>query len=90
MLGGHTLIVRELETAADVAAFQDGADGAYKLLVRCTFFEDGSPAFADENIDAIKHASKRKIVSLIAAVTRVNGFDIEENVKNSAAVPGSG
>ena len=89
-LGKNVLTVRELETAADVAAFQDGGDMAYKLLVRCTFDAEGASAFTDDDIPAIKRGSKVRLAGLIAAVIRVNGFDAEDNVKNSAAVPGSG
>ena len=89
-LGPHTLVVRELAAAADIAAFQDNADMTYKLIVRCTFDETGEPAFTDEDITALKAGSKLTLLPLITAVTRVNGFALEENVKNSAAAPGDG
>lgn len=89
-LGAHTLVVRELACAADIAAFQDNADMTYKLIVRCTFDEAGEPAFTDEDIPALKAGAKATLLPLIAAVTRVNGFAFEENVKNSAADPGAG
>ena len=88
--GGLTLIVRELATSADVTAFQDNADMTYKLVVRSTFDEAGEPAFSDEDIPALKAGAKFALLPLITAVTRVNGFALEKNVKNSAAAPGAG
>lgn len=87
-LGGHKLVVRELQSAADVAALADNQDLGYKLLVRCVFDEAGAPAFTDDDIPALKAGSKSRLAPLMAAVTRVNGFDSEANAKNSAAVQG--
>ena len=89
-LGGLTLIVRELACAADITAFQDNADMTYKLVVRSTFDEAGEPAFSDEDIPALKAGAKFALLPLINAVTRVNGFALKENIKNSAAAPGNG
>jgi len=89
-LGELTLVLRELQTASDVSEFKDDGDRAYKLLVLCAFHEDGTPAFSDDDIPALKAASKSKVGMLTGPLMRVNGFDIEENVKNSEADPSSG
>lgn len=86
-LGGHKLTVRELETAADVAAFQDNNDLQLKLVVRCVFDAEGRPVFTDEDIPALRGTSKTRFAPLLAAVNRVNGFDVEDGAKNSAAAP---
>ena len=89
-LGGHTLIVREIASAADVVVFQDNADMTYKLIVRCVFDEAGEAVFTDGDIARLKSGAKAKLLPLIQAVSRVNGYAIEENLKNSAAAPGDG
>ena len=86
-LGPHKLVVRELASAADLTDAPGGEDLAWLLLVRCTFAEDGSPAFTAGDIPALKAASKWKLGPLIAAVNRVNGFNVEAEAKNSDAVP---
>lgn len=86
-IGGLKLVVREMENAADVAGFEDGADYGYKLVVRCVFDEAGAPVFTDDDISALKGASRVKFLPVIAAVNRVNGIDVEGEVKNSAAAP---
>ena len=97
-LGGRVLVVKELATAADVASMRDNKDLDYKLVVRCVFLGEpgaepdswvaGPPAFAEDDIPALKAGAKTKLVPLLEAVNRVNGFDIEAEEKNSAAVPG--
>lgn len=89
-LGGQRLVARELESAADVEAFKDGVDFTYKLIVRCTFGEDGERAFSDEDIPALKKASNKKLGPLVKAVHRVNGLLVEDEVKNSEAGTGAG
>jgi len=86
-LAGKTLVARELASAADVAAFADNEDLAYKLLVRCVFTEAGEPVFTDEDIPALKASAKSRLAPATRAVNRVNGFDVEDSVKNSAAAP---
>lgn len=86
-LGGHTLTVRGLASAADVTAMQDNADLTYKLVVRCVFDAEGRPVFTDAHIPSLKGGAKAKLAPLIAAVCRVNGFDVEGDAKNSGAAP---
>lgn len=87
---GESLIVREMGTAADAQAFRDGKDATYKFIVRCVFDAEGNPVFTDEDIPALKRASKLKMAPIISAVNRVMGFDLEDDVKNSSAVPSAG
>lgn len=86
-LGSLVLVVREMASAADVAGMQDNVDLTYKLVVRCTFDEAGAAVFTDADIPALKAAGARQLMPLVAAVTRVNGFDVEADVKNSDAAP---
>jgi hypothetical protein len=86
-LGGKTLVVKELACAADVAAFSEPEDMVYKLLVRCAFDESGALVFTDADIPMLKAGARRAMLPLIEAVNRVNGFDLEANVKNSEAAP---
>lgn len=83
VLAGQTLTVRELETAADVTAFQDQSDTLYKLLVRSTFDADGNAVFTDADIPALKKSGSRKILPLMEAVARVNGMNTADNEKKS-------
>lgn len=91
---GVKVVIRELDTAADLSAAPDPSDAAYWLLVRCAFYEDGTPVFAEADIEVLRSkkgkASTRKIAPLLRAVNRVNGLDLEDEVKNSVAGPGTG
>ena len=87
-LGGRALVVRELSSAGDTEPMRDGVDVAWKVLVRCTFLESGESAFSDEDIPALKASSASKLGVLINAVNRVNGLNVEEEVKNSEAAQG--
>lgn len=84
---GQKLLVRELETAADVAAFQQAEDLQLKLVVRCVFDLQGAPVFTDEDIPELRRTSKKRFAPLLAAVNRVNGFDVDDSTKNSEAAP---
>lgn len=84
---GREIVVRELDGAADVAAFEDDTDLKWKLLVRCAFDLDGKALFTDSDIHDLKAASRIKLRSLVEAVNRVNGFAVEDEAKNSAAAP---
>lgn len=89
--GGVKLVVRELGTAADGLAFKTSGDTEQKFIVRCVFIDEtGEPAFSDEDIPALKLASRLKMLPVIEAVNRVMGFDLAEEVKNSAAAPSAG
>jgi hypothetical protein len=90
-LGGRTLVVRELVAAADVAAFADSEDVNFKMLVRCVYEEDGSTlAFSDDDIPTLKRAARIRLLPLLEASVRVNGFDVGDREKNSGAGPGAG
>jgi hypothetical protein len=84
-LGGVTFHVKEMNGTVNTEALADGIDTTWKILVRCVFKEDGVQAFSDEDIPRLKASSKPKLVPLVNAVNRVNGFLVEEEVKNSAA-----
>lgn len=94
--GGRALVVRELAAAADMVGFASVEGGEVKLsddfnfllITRCTFNEDGTPAFTTEDVPALKSASRKKLKPLLDAVNRVNGLDAETEVKNSAAARG--
>lgn len=87
---GHTLVVRELASAADVIGIENDDSLTYSFVVKCTFDEAGEPLFTDEDIPRLKACAKAKLLPIIKAVSRVNGFWVKENVKNSEAAPGSG
>ena len=90
VIGGITLVAREMATAADVEAMQDNKDLGMKMLVRCVFDESGKAVFTDEDIPALKASAKVKLAPLVAAVNRVNGFAVEAEAKNSEAGPAAG
>lgn len=87
---GLVLVVRQLPTAADTEALRDGVDSLYKFMVRCTFDEAGAPVFSDDDIPALKATAKAVMAPLIKAVADVNGFNVEEQEKNSEASPAGG
>ena len=86
---GREVTVRELDAAADVSAFGDNQDLSWKLLTRCVFDAGGKPLFEDADIAELKRGSRRRLRPLIEAVSRVNGFDLETEEKNSDAAPAS-
>ena len=87
--GGVKVVVRELATAEDLADFADQGEALYALVVRCTFDEAGKKhMFVDADIPQLKTGSKMKLMPLIEAVNRVNGQDLEGEIKNSEAVHG--
>lgn len=83
VLAGRTLVVREMDVAADVTAFQDQADTVFKLITRCVFDADGKPVFQDSDIPALKKSASRKLMPVVEAVMRVNGMDAADNEKKS-------
>jgi hypothetical protein len=89
-LGGVTLTVKELPSAADIMAFHDGQDHTFKLLVRCVFLPDGNQAFTDDDIPVLKAAPRMKFWPLMLKVQEVNGQSVERDQGNSEAVPSSG
>lgn len=86
-MGGEVYTVRTMPDDADPIT----ADGEeiYQFLVRCTFGPDG-PAFTDDDLPTLKAAPKVLKGRLLAAVSRVNGFDAATEEKNSEAAPSSG
>lgn len=84
------VVVRTLSDDADVTAFSAPGDQLWKLIVRCTFGEDGQPVFSDDDIPVLKSAPRITTLPLIQAVQDVNGFDAYAEVKNSEAVPSDG
>lgn len=86
-LGGIELVVKEWPMSADFGDFRGQTDSQYLFVVGCVFDDLGMPVFTTDDIPAIKAASSKKLMPLIAAVNRVNGFDIEDERKNSSASP---
>jgi hypothetical protein len=87
-LGKVKLIVRELDGSADNSILKEEEDRTWRIFVRCVYREDsGERAFGDEDIPALKRKSPVITAPLINAVNRVNGFDLQEEAKNSDAVP---
>lgn len=92
--GGRPLIVRELHSAAEVGTGKDDPDIFYRLMVCCIYeaeevtpgvFQAGPQALTVDDIPHLKAGSRKKLAPLIHAVQRVNGLDVEEEVKNSEA-----
>lgn len=86
-LGGMTLFVR---TLPDEQAGISGEDALYQAVVRCTFGEDGSLIFTEADIPELRAQPRIRKAALLAAVSRVNGFDLAAEEKNSEADPSSG
>ena len=89
--GGVKLVVRELDGSADNSALTEATDveRSWFILVRCVFREDnGERAFSDEDVPMLHKKSPMVTARLVNAVNRVNGFNIEEEAKNSDAVQG--
>lgn len=84
---GQTVIVRELECAADMGVFEDKQDSNWKLLVRSVFDENGEPVFTDADIPMLKRRSLRKMAPLVDVIQRVNGMDLEARTKKLPANP---
>ena len=49
-------------------------DFSYRLIVKCSCYEDGSPIFNEEDIESIKSKSKALIEKITEAVNKLNGF----------------
>lgn len=87
--GKVDLVVKELDGSVDHAPLRDGEDTSWKILVRCVFRADnGKPAFDDGDIPKLKRKSPLVTAPLVNAVNRVNGFNLEEEAKNSEAAQG--
>lgn len=90
-LNGTKFVLKELPTAADLSAMRDDPDYSMKVVVMCTFMEDGTPAFTNADIPDMKAESGLfKMMKLVAAVHKVNGMVEDEEVKNSSAAPSGG
>lgn len=86
--GKVPLVIMELDGSADNSALAAEEDRAWRILVRCVFREDGTPAFTDADIPKLKRKSPSVTQPLLTAVSRVNGISVEEEVKNSDAAHG--
>lgn len=97
---GRNFIVRELDATAtfrtedaELAKKLEALGMApdellfWKALVRCVVEEgSGLAPFTDADIPELCRGSRFKLAPLTAAVNRVNGFDSDDNAKNSSAV----
>lgn len=86
-MGGAVYVVRTKPDDSDPVS---GEDAIYQFVVRCTFDEQGSAAFTDEDIPALKAAPRVLTARLLQTVMRVNGLDADHEEKNSEAGPSSG
>ncbi len=89
-LGSRFVMVRELSSAAELPQLNGDADAGYRLLVRSVFEETGEPTFRDEDIPKLKTSSRRRMAKLLTVAARVNGQLLEDEEKNSGAVPSDG
>ena len=89
-LGGVTFVLREIDSAADLAALRDGEDTAWKILVRSCFGESGEPLFTDADIPALKRGALARNRKLVEAAQRVNRELLDPDVKPSADAPAGG
>lgn len=92
-IGAHKFLVRELPSAASLVSKDekqiDEDEASWRVFVRCVFDEKGvAPVFSDADIPTLKASSKWRLRPLVRAVNQVNGFDVEDEAKNSAAAPG--
>lgn len=93
-VAGDDVVVRTLPDDADVAALRDGQDVEWKLAVRCIVYANdgnghkaGERCFDDGDIEILKRAPRVRTLPLLQAVQDVNGFDLYNDVKNSAGGP---
>jgi hypothetical protein len=84
-IGKHSFVVRELTGNVDMRVVADGSDVEWKTLVRCVFRESGEQAFSDDDIPRLKSSGTAKIAPLRIAMHKVNGLELEPEVKNSDA-----
>lgn len=83
--GGRTLVIKEMTSNTETESLRDKVDVSWKILVLCVFREDGTALFTNDDIPRLKASSTSKIAPLINAVNRVNGFNVEDEAKNSDA-----
>jgi hypothetical protein len=86
---GKTLYVHELDCAADIPSGGGAVEINLRMMVLCTRDDKGELVFSDEDLPRLRKSSRRKIMPLLDAVMRVNGFDAKAEAKNSAGVPAS-
>lgn len=89
-LGDLRVVLRELDSAADVSSLRDGADSGWKILVRSCFSEAGELLFTDDDIPTLKKGALARNKRLLEAAMRVNGELLDPEVKPSAAAPAGG
>lgn len=91
-IGSLKFVVRELTSAATLISAEEKDvhpdEASWRVFVRCVFDESGVPAFSDADIPKLKASSKWRLRPLVKAVNQVNGFEVEDEAKNSAAAPG--
>lgn len=103
-LGGKVLIVREVEEASIIGGIGKGdPDAFYHLMVACVYvgeeqpradgddkptYKAGELALSADDIPAIKRSGRRALRPLAEAVARVNGLNVEAEVKNSEGAQG--
>lgn len=70
-IAGRTVTVRSLAAGDATESLIDNPDAAYKLLTLCVFDEAGNRVFSDEDIPALKAASRGHVKALMEAVNRL-------------------
>lgn len=90
VLAGATYFVREIPESQDTSIFADDKDYLLKFVVRSVFDADGNRVFKDEDIGELKKLGKVRLRKLSSIAMRVNGQDVDEEIKNSDAVPSGG
>jgi hypothetical protein len=85
--GKAVLVVKQWDGSEKKWVFEDPDDIQWRLIERCVFRENGERAFTRKDVDKLR---SKPLVSgqLAAAVSRVNGLDLEQEAKNSEAVQG--
>jgi hypothetical protein len=81
------LIVKQWDGSEKKWVFEDPEEVQWRLIERCAFRENGDRAFDKKDVNVLK---RKPLVSgeLLAAVTRINSQNVEEEAKNSEAVQG--
>ncbi|HXF67673.1 MAG TPA: hypothetical protein VNK67_13385 [Burkholderiales bacterium] len=70
-VAGHVLIVREPAAGDQLDDLSSDPDAAYKLIVACTYDADGNRVFTDDDIPALKAASRGYVKQIIEILNRM-------------------
>ncbi|HXF67674.1 MAG TPA: hypothetical protein VNK67_13390 [Burkholderiales bacterium] len=70
-IGGQILCVREPAAGDQLDDLSSDPDAAYKLIVTCTYDADGNRVFTDDDIPALKAASRGYVRRLVENISRV-------------------